>query len=83
MHRLLTRTVTLTLAVGLVLPAEQMAAQNAAAQEAAAQEAETSDAGAPADSIEERNKALARGFYEDLWFSDNRDRELPGHSMER
>lgn len=25
-------------------------------------------------SLQERNKALARGFYEDLWFSDNTDR---------
>ncbi len=25
-------------------------------------------------STQERNKALARGFYEDLWFSDNTDR---------
>lgn len=32
---------------------------------------------APADSfesVEERNKALARGFYEDLWFSQRTDR---------
>jgi predicted SnoaL-like aldol condensation-catalyzing enzyme len=27
----------------------------------------------PADSLEERNKAIARSFYEDLWFSDNTD----------
>lgn len=27
-----------------------------------------------ADSIEVRNKALARGFYEDLWFTDQTDR---------
>jgi hypothetical protein len=26
------------------------------------------------DSLEERNKALARAFYEDLWFSDRTDR---------
>ena len=54
----LTRTITLTLAAGMVGTAVPLAAQ----------ETPTSD------SVEERNKALARGFYEDLWFSDNTDR---------
>lgn len=35
---------------------------------------ETEDPLAATEAVEERNKALARSFYEDLWFTDNTDR---------
>lgn len=54
------------LLLGLTLP---LAAQEA--QHGAAAPAVDAEAGR---SVEERNKELARGFYEDLWFSDRTDR---------
>lgn len=41
---------------------------------ALAQEPAAPEAPASADAREQRNKAIARGFYQDLWFSDNTDR---------
>ena len=41
---------------------------------AAGEEARSLPAGAGSDSVEDRNKALARAFYEDLWFSERTDR---------
>lgn len=59
---------TFALAIVAIVSAGQAAGQETGEREAAATAAAT-----PADSIEERNKAFARGFYEDLWFSENTD----------
>lgn len=40
----------------------------------AVQQSTNDDRAVARDSIESRNKALARGFYEDLWFSDRTER---------
>lgn len=45
-----------------------------AAQEAQVGAATSATDEAAGRSVEERNKALARGFYEDLWFSNRTDR---------
>ena len=59
---------TLALATAVAVPANEAAGQGTGEREASATAPAT-----PADSIEERNKELARGFYVDLWFSENTD----------
>lgn len=51
-----------------------ISAHETAAQEPSAADPPTAEATPARDSLEARNKALARGFYEDLWFNQRTER---------